>query len=454
MKIYIFTPPAFATGGVELLQQLAAELNRICPGCAYILYIGSAEDTKNPVHKFYEKYENPYVVNIKPEKGSVIIVPEIWVSMLNNYSSEWIRVIWWESVDNYFYHHPKEQWFDFADNHDMIHLAQSEYARDFLLNKAKVSKDHVHMVSDYLNSEFIDNPLLSGTRRNRVLYNPAKGMEYTEKLMNYASDILWKPLANMTPSQIREEMSRNKVYIDFGNHPGKDRMPREACISGCCVITGLNGSAAFYEDIPVPDKYKFSREDESIPSICRTIRYILENYQECKDDFEVYREMIRKEKDKFQNSVKEFLAYLEAFNERKLGRPVRVAIVKGDDYYDKRVLEMIDVWYNKYLDMAGAYDEKLEVAAFVRPEGNVSGMWEGYPLISMSELADAYENHDIEAVIIPLSNYIGQSSLVTDLIKAGIGLENVYCVERDRLDQNECSYEEAENLFVGYMDCK
>jgi len=33
-----------------------------------------------------------------------------------------------------------------------------------------------------------------------------------------------------------------QVYIDFGHHPGQDRLPREAVQCGCVVITGKRGS--------------------------------------------------------------------------------------------------------------------------------------------------------------------------------------------------------------------
>ena len=29
-----------------------------------------------------------------------------------------------------------------------------------------------------------------------------------------------------------------KLYIDFGGFPGKDRLPREAVMHDCCIITG------------------------------------------------------------------------------------------------------------------------------------------------------------------------------------------------------------------------
>ena len=33
-------------------------------------------------------------------------------------------------------------------------------------------------------------------------------------------------LIGMTTEEMRSCMSKSKVYIDFGNHPGKDRIPR------------------------------------------------------------------------------------------------------------------------------------------------------------------------------------------------------------------------------------
>ncbi len=40
-------------------------------------------------------------------------------------------------------------------------------------------------------------------------------------------------------------MRKAKLYIDFGYHPGKERMPREACLLDCCLIIGKDGSAKY-----------------------------------------------------------------------------------------------------------------------------------------------------------------------------------------------------------------
>jgi hypothetical protein len=104
---------------------------------------------------------------------------------------------------------------------------------------------------------------------------------------------------------MREVLETSKVYIDFGNHPGKDRIPREAAISGCCVITGKRGAARFYQDVPIPEEYKFDDNTESIPAIVRQIKTCIANYGNHFHDFDQYRTMIREEHHAFLINVKE-----------------------------------------------------------------------------------------------------------------------------------------------------
>ena len=78
--------------------------------------------------------------------------------------------------------------------------------------------------------------------------------------MALANDINWVPLQNMTRSELVNVMRVAKVFVDFGYHPGKDRLPRECAANGCCVITGMRGSANYFEDVPIPSKYKFDEK--------------------------------------------------------------------------------------------------------------------------------------------------------------------------------------------------
>ena len=50
-------------------------------------------------------------------------------------------------------------------------------------------------------------------------------------------------------------------YIDFGPHPGMDRLPREAALAGCIVLTIGEGAANFDKDVPLPPQFKFKSFD-------------------------------------------------------------------------------------------------------------------------------------------------------------------------------------------------
>ena len=65
-------------------------------------------------------------------------------------------------------------------------------------------------------------------------------------------------------------------YIDFGPHPGMDRLPREAALAGCVVITNCEGAANFQEDLPLPSEFKFGSFD--VDKICQLLRDCCNNH--------------------------------------------------------------------------------------------------------------------------------------------------------------------------------
>jgi hypothetical protein len=107
----------------------------------------------------------------------------------------------------------------------------------------------------------------------------------------------------MTKEQIKKQLQSSKIYIDFGNHPGKDRFPREAAICGCCILTGKSGAAENDVDISIPSRYKFDDTIESIPIIVKQIEVILNNYELCINDFNSYVSRIKNEKALFEKQV-------------------------------------------------------------------------------------------------------------------------------------------------------
>ena len=184
------------------------------------------------------------------------------------------------------------------------HWVQSYYAKDFLLKQGVVD---VAFLSDYLDPIFIKE--LEGksfndlTKKNIILYNPKKGFEITKQLMEKSPHIQWVPLEYMTPQQVKEQLIAAKIYLDFGTHPGKDRIPREAAMCGCIVITNRKGSAFFNEDVPILDTYKIDYEPGKDESIIQFFTECFNEYEKRIVDFDAYRLKIKGEEDQFNDDL-------------------------------------------------------------------------------------------------------------------------------------------------------
>lgn len=331
-KVCIVCPGNFYTGGTELCHQLASKL--LSMGVpTYIFYLPvygyDKFDKKAPVHDELKKYHVPYAFEFKDEPHNILIVPEGSTNDL--YSAKKAqRVIWWMSVDNYIWYvakickeafndclkaplaEPLPCFFQFGEaNGDIEHWAQSEYARQFLKLNG-VPDEKIHTVEDYLGQDFLDGAAQVDLtcKENIVAFNPKKGFEITKQLVQLATDIDWQPIENMTPAQVQELLAKAKVYIDFGNHPGRDRIPREAAISGCVVITNKKGAAANDTDINIPNEFKFD-ESSNPQDIIKAIRELFRNYKNFTTAHEkqaAYRARVLDDKNRFAKEVEELFA--------------------------------------------------------------------------------------------------------------------------------------------------
>ncbi|MBN9298383.1 MAG: hypothetical protein J0I41_15360 [Filimonas sp.] len=313
-KVYVPCPANHATGGTEVAHQLVYELNQM--GIEAYIYYYRAQKDINPIHPQFQKYVSTHAPVIEDAPENILIVPETRTEYLFRYQS--IRkVIWWLSVD-FFYDSADidristlkkmlgiTKRFNLAKPEKLqvdLHLVQSAYAEDHLRKHGITNIAHL---SDYLNAAFLYDDAAPTERKNMVLYNPKKGMQFTQQIIDRSKELYWFPLINLTPMQVAEACRTAKVYIDFGHHPGKDRFPREAAISGCCIITGKKGAASFEKDIPIADKYKFEDKPESILLIIDRIKYCLDKYDQATEDFENYRDIIRKQQSEFQQNLRE-----------------------------------------------------------------------------------------------------------------------------------------------------
>lgn len=319
-KIYVACPANSATGGPELLHQLVHELIKL--GFDAYMYYYRLTVNKHPIHEAYISYNNKFANIIEDTQNNILVVPETNTELIYEYNSIQ-KVIWWLSVDNHFgflnsnnnlkkniknilYNfkiYPKQKLYRFSKKENIIHFVQSEYAKQMLKNKGI---NNSFFLGDYLNKFFIEQQTnnIIARKENIVIYNPKKGIEFTKSIIEKAKFIKFVPIENMTRDEVANLLSSAKVYIDFGNHPGKDRIPREASISGCCVITGKDGSAKFYEDVPLDEEFKFTTINKNIPLIIEKIKNCFNNYESESKKFDNYRAIIKNEQSKFIDDIK------------------------------------------------------------------------------------------------------------------------------------------------------
>lgn len=316
-NIYIACKPQAATGGPELLHQLVAKLNQLGHN-ARMFYLKKIDD---PIHPNYKKYINDYVFEIEDDANNVLIVPETRTFELYKYKNIQ-KIIWWQSVDNYYVSRKRfknrvfsalglKKFFKIENpgHHSEItdHLVQSKYAE---LHLKENNIDRCSYLTDYIREDFISKSkaISSKKKKDIALYNPRKGKKFTKKIIDSHPEIKWVPLINLTPAQVADRIASAKVYIDFGNHPGRDRFPREAAVLYNCVITGKQGAAKNEVDIPIDDEYKFEDDEQMIKNIGNKIKECIDNYDVNINHFESYRKSIKKQEEIFEEEIREFFS--------------------------------------------------------------------------------------------------------------------------------------------------
>lgn len=320
-KIYVICPAYIKTGGPELLHQLVYSLNNKGFN-AYITYVDIKCDNDQYCNEDFNKYVSSYKIaeEIEDDKNNFVIAAETNIDSLSRIKHA-KKITWWLSVDNYRVTRYVSVAYDvwglkaavrqlFKRNSDCrkkdylvadYNFYQSYYAFDYL-KKLGISNNSYYL-SDYINDVYYNLKIESECKEDIVLYNPKKGYRFTRELIKKSPEIKWIAIQNLSTEEVRDLMIKSKVYIDFGNHPGKDRMPREAMMCGCCVVTGMRGSAQFDNDVPLPIEYKFQDDSKNLNDIIAKIKMCLKDYDNEYAQLINYRKFILNEKDKFNADI-------------------------------------------------------------------------------------------------------------------------------------------------------
>lgn len=285
-RVYILCPSNHVTGGIEALFQLCDAINNLGVKSELILIPGGNMSVPDD----YLGYNVSFCTDLINDGNTLVVAPEIWPHLLDSpLFSNAKKALWWLSVDN-----ASNKTGPFRE--DLIHLCQSQYAINHL---DEIGITNKFPLFDYLNNRFLVQQ--EPRKKENIVCYSIKGESAANRLSKMVNDAEFVMIKGMSGSQVFDLLSRSKVFIDFGNHPGKDRIPRESAILFNCVITNTDGAAAFNEDVPIPEGFKVSVTD--LEKAASLISDCIANYNDNINKFDFYRKNILNQRDEFFEQV-------------------------------------------------------------------------------------------------------------------------------------------------------
>lgn len=317
-KIIIFCPPNSVTGGPEALHQLADKLYKLEVKNVFMHYIPKRKNAKPANYSIYQTNE---IELVEDHPENILIVPESMTFLIKKYPQSQ-KIIWWLSVDFYkvlmdyrirkqsiftkIFYKQKDKEYYFEPLSNVFQWAQSYRSSKYIKDHG-IPENQIDYVCDYINPSFLENKerITKDLTNQKILYNPRKGKKEIAHLIKSSPELNWVPIQNMNADQIKDLMEQCLLYVDFGENPGRDKMLRESVSQDCCIISGKNGSSAYYEDLMIPDEYKFNFGEKKIPEIIAKIKDVLENYPQHISHFLPYKKMVLNEEISFEEKLKE-----------------------------------------------------------------------------------------------------------------------------------------------------
>lgn len=187
----------------------------------------------------------------------------------------------------------------------LLHFSQTEHSSHYLRSCGIEPIPLIDSINEgYLTNRFLDR---IDHKQDLILYNPTKGWRLTRKLIKAFPHLQFVPLKGLNREQLSEKLYAAKLYIDFGHHPGRDRLPREAAMHGCCLITSRLGSASNAIDLPIPNRYKLDSSTPLFISEFGDLAYqVLNEFPNHYLAFNSYRKWLINEPAIFKKQIKDY----------------------------------------------------------------------------------------------------------------------------------------------------
>lgn len=282
--------PWCGSGGPEALHQLCHIANELGHDAA-IFYSDAPHD--KPSTFFGDAYplaKRTLTIDDSPE--TLLIVPETF--RLDAYPCclfpTSMKVVWWLSMD---YGMPQLDHFLLYPN--IYFACQSEYAMHAV---GSLCCNRSFMLTDFVRR--INFPPC--IKENIVVYHARK--DHATPYLCIKNNIPCKAIHNVDAEESQRMMHGAKIYCDLGSHPGKDRMPREAAMQRCVVITGTRGSASNDTDVPLKSK------SDDVDEIVTLIKRALSNYDLEFASQAPYRAWIYGERARFTTEIANLISYI------------------------------------------------------------------------------------------------------------------------------------------------
>ncbi len=332
--IVICCPGNALTGGVNSLHNLCKAL--MASGFNAYMYYVNADETKLKNYQI-TSYKINRIYHLNDSSDTLVVVPETMVTLALQLKKA-KKVVYWLAL-NYFFKKPtwrfpfslklfrkliscrsydgyssgilettKRRLNEFSKSHldmwngDVIHLSNSNFVANYCRKKGS---PHTYVLHNPIREEFYNHQPNFNNREKLILFGPKTPKFIIWRMRKYLPEFSIVRIRKTPFEQVVELMSKAVVFAEFGNSPGRDRMPREAVMMGCNIFMNTRGAAAFEDDFNIPRKY-------TIPDSPGNIKYILQqltncalNYHDHIGDFDNFRNQLREEKRDFISNAKE-----------------------------------------------------------------------------------------------------------------------------------------------------
>ena len=174
---------------------------------------------------------------------------------------------------------------------------QSFYGRGFI--STELGRESF-MLTDYPRI-----PRIASQRRdpNLVLYNGAKGRWKIPDLEQRLPNVNFRPIQGMSFTEVAEALSRASLYVEIGNLPGRDRLPREAANFETPTVLLARGAGYCWDDFPLGERYRIPYTEDWADLMAPVIQEALDDPKEIARVQEPFREWVAGERTLYEDSL-------------------------------------------------------------------------------------------------------------------------------------------------------